>query len=214
MLRQVRLDANDDDPIWRLFVALQWHLKLYEDIPRQIHQTALRTLEDTTAAVEAAVRETESTILAALAAKVAGTAEKLAGRKALKAVLIAATIAIAVFALALGGSWLWLERLVRQDYAQRYEQWFNQELRKVAEQEQVDPNWCGGAALHGPDPRPGFYPTSALCGATSRRDALAPVRARPRLTAGGGRLQRTLQAGPSSTVSVPGTRRTKVAGER
>ncbi|HYQ92957.1 MAG TPA: hypothetical protein VES89_13020, partial [Candidatus Competibacteraceae bacterium] len=139
LLRQVRLDANDDDPIWRLFVALQWHLKRYEDIPRQIHQTALKTLEDTTAAVEAAVRETESTMVAALAAKVAGTAETLAGRKALKTVLMAATAAIAVFALALGGSWRWLERIVREDYAQRYEQWFNQELRKAAEQEQVDP---------------------------------------------------------------------------
>ena len=114
-LRQVRLEADDDDPIWRLFVALHWHLKLYEDIPRQIHQTALSTLEDTTAAVEAAVRETESTIVAALATKVAGTAEKLAGRKALKAVLISATVAITVLALALGGSWLWLERLVRED---------------------------------------------------------------------------------------------------
>jgi hypothetical protein len=154
-LRQVRLEANDDDPIWRLFVALQWHLKLYEDIPRQIHQTALRTLEETTAAVEAAVRETESTIVAALATQVAGTAAQLAGRKTLKAVLLAATAAIAVFALALGGSWWWLERIVREDYAQRYEQWFNQELRKAAEQEQVDPEllrWARQFAAQIQDP--------------------------------------------------------------
>ena len=45
---------------------------------------------------------------------------------------------------------------MRQDYAQRYEQGFNQELRKVAEQEQVDPElvrWARPftAQIHDPD---------------------------------------------------------------
>jgi hypothetical protein len=68
-LRQVRLDADDDDPIWRLFVALHWHLKRYEDIPRQIRQTTLDTLQATTATLAAAAREQTIAVVApALAA--------------------------------------------------------------------------------------------------------------------------------------------------
>jgi len=84
----------DDDAIWAVFLALQHHQALYEDIPAKISTAAREACESVSTAAEAQT-------IVRLSEAVAGTAERIAGRRSWRSLLLAGAVAVGVYGISL-----------------------------------------------------------------------------------------------------------------
>ncbi|MDO8607906.1 MAG: hypothetical protein Q7R40_15325 [Phaeospirillum sp.] len=84
----------DDDAIWAIFLALQHHQALYEDIPAKISTAAREACENVSTAAEAQT-------IARLSEAVADTAEQIAGRRSWRSLFLAGAVAVGVYGVSM-----------------------------------------------------------------------------------------------------------------
>lgn len=96
------LGIGRDDPIWTIFVALDFHRSLYDAIPDQIRDAAAHAAATGESAAKAAAEDAFKASAVLLAEDVAYSARKIAKQQTnrLFATQIAIAITVAVFALA------------------------------------------------------------------------------------------------------------------
>lgn len=103
------LGLRDDDSLWLIFIALQYHHKLYDEIPERIRAVTKEAVAAAKAAAEVEARAAASEAQAAMTYAISETAQKVArqvaGRRMAATIAGAVIIAFTTIGGALWAGW-------------------------------------------------------------------------------------------------------------
>lgn len=96
------LQLSDDDPIWLILIALQYYLRLYQDIPESITKTQVSALETLQGTIDGIVSTSTARAQEKLAQCVEQTAREIASNTSRKQLLQSTAAAVIMVAGSIG----------------------------------------------------------------------------------------------------------------